>query len=353
MKLIFTSLLVVATLQPMVLAQVQTPISYLITGEVRDPQGKIACGVVVCAVPIVFNPTKQPEAQPCAASDRDGRFAIKLSRAGGYNLFYSGPDRQYLPQVNPFFRNPAIPIPQVSLSDSNIHATATVFMSPKNGRLTGKIFDAQTGLPVEGADFSMCHADNPRVCWHKGALADTGEFDVPAPHVPFTLRIKKARFYDWIGLSGAEGNTPITVPGGTKLELTPYLKRLPDAMSSAISESEKRTGVNLPAPVQLHPLENEVFDIYPRLTRLEWEAVEGAVSYSVEVDYCFGPGKGTKACIDAQPLNINNPSMSGIAGTVYDFHFVGAQWGRWRVWALDREGREGFKSSWRHFVYYR
>ena len=31
--------------------------------------------------------------------------------------------------------------------------------------------------------------------------------------------------------------------------------------------------------------------------------------------------------------------------------FVGAQPGRWRVWAVDKEGREGFKSPWRLFVY--
>jgi len=34
-----------------------------------------------------------------------------------------------------------------------------------------------------------------------------------------------------------------------------------------------------------------------------------------------------------------------------EFSFVGAQPGRWRVWAVDKEGREGFKSPWRRYVY--
>ena len=55
-----------------------------------------------------------------------------------------------------------------------------------------------------------------------------------------------------------------------------------------------------------------------------------------------------------QPFRMtNNPPTSGIVNTTYDFQFVGAQSGRWRVWALDKEGREGFKSAWRVFVYLR
>jgi len=44
--------------------------------------------------------------------------------------------------------------------------------------------------------------------------------------------------------------------------------------------------------------------------------------------------------------------MSGIVGTTYEFMFIGAQPGRWRV-AMDREGREGFKSPWRVFIHER
>jgi len=353
MRFLFTILLSAALTPPLFLVRAQTSPQYLITGEVRDPQGKPICGVSICATPVVFNPMR-PQGQVCTASDRDGKFAIKTGKAGGYNLFYYGPEQTYLPQFNPFFRNPSIPIPQVLLSDSNTHATANIFMSPRNGRLIGKSFDAQTGLPLEGVEFLMCHAANPAVCWRKSASAVNGEFDIPAPHVLFTLKIRKTGFRDWTGLTGEEGMSAVSVPAETKTEFILYLKRLPETIGSAINEAEKRLGLNLPAPIQLHPENNEVFDIYPRLTRLEWRAVEGAVSYRVDLDACQGHGKRMKSCVDPQTLSlITNRPMRSILDTSYDFNFIGAQWGRWRVWAIDKDGREGFKSPWRYFVYYR
>ncbi|PYS29477.1 MAG: hypothetical protein DMF75_17235, partial [Acidobacteria bacterium] len=58
-----------------------------------------------------------------------------------------------------------------------------------------------------------------------------------------------------------------------------------EAANRAISEAEKQTGINLPARKQLSPEDNHVFDIYPRLTKLEWEPVEGATWYAVELDF--------------------------------------------------------------------
>ena len=111
-------------------------------------------------------------------------------------------------------------------------------------------------------------------------------------------------------------------------------------------------GVNLAAPVQLSPANDTVFDHYPRLTKLKWSPVEGAASDSIEVDYCDGRQRQKPVCVNPQPLRMtNNPATSGIVSTTYEFFFVGAQRGRWRVCALDKVGREGFKSPWRSFVY--
>jgi hypothetical protein len=113
-------------------------------------------------------------------------------------------------------------------------------------------------------------------------------------------------------------------------------------------------GVNLPAPPQLSPADGATFDHFPRRTRLEWSPVEGAASYAVEVDYCEARGSRAGGCADPQPLASlmkNVPPTHGVKGTAYEFDFGGAQPGRWRVWAVDGEGREGFKSPWRRFVY--
>jgi hypothetical protein len=131
-----------------------------------------------------------------------------------------------------------------------------------------------------------------------------------------------------------------------------FLKRTEAAAEKTISETEKITGVNLIAPKQLSPANDTIFDHYPRRTKLNWSPVEGAVSYSVEVDYCEGGRRIQSVCRKPQPLKLtNNPPMLGITSTTYEFDFVGAQAGRWRVWAVDKEGREGFKTPWRRFVY--
>jgi hypothetical protein len=133
-----------------------------------------------------------------------------------------------------------------------------------------------------------------------------------------------------------------------------YLKRTKEAADVALSEAEKRAGVNLPAPHQLSPTDGTEFNIYPRTTKVEWEPVEGAVSYSVEIDFCRGGLPRDAGCQNPQPVRLSgNAPMTGITRTSYDFYFNGAQPGRWRVWAVDKEGREGFKSPWHGFIYFR
>jgi len=39
----------------------------------------------------------------------------------------------------------------------------------------------------------------------------------------------------------------------------------------------------------------------------------------------------------------------GGSSTTYTFNFVGAQPGRWRVWAVNGSGMPGSKSGWREF----
>jgi hypothetical protein len=101
----------------------------------------------------------------------------------------------------------------------------------------------------------------------------------------------------------------------------------------------------LPAPKLVSPEHLARFDHYPRTTVLVWEAVPGAAGYRVETDYQYS---GVWASEDH-----GYASAVDVAATTYTFSFVGAQPGRWRVWALDASGREGTKSEWREFVYSR
>ncbi len=111
--------------------------------------------------------------------------------------------------------------------------------------------------------------------------------------------------------------------------------------------ASKLIPLRLPKPVLISPKNNAVFSHYPRTTTLRWKPVPGAKSYIVEVD-CFHCCKPNKWCRDVRKVfHIKR----GIHSTHYTFKFVGAQPGRWRVWAVDKHNRPGFVSEWRYFKY--
>ena len=114
--------------------------------------------------------------------------------------------------------------------------------------------------------------------------------------------------------------------------------------ASVQAEPELETAA-LPAPKLVSPEDLSHFDHYPRTTVLVWKAVPGAAGYRVETDYQYGGKWASEDHGKAYAVEVT--------ATSYTFDFVGAQPGRWRVWAFDARGREGAKSEWREFVYSR
>jgi len=98
-------------------------------------------------------------------------------------------------------------------------------------------------------------------------------------------------------------------------------------------------------PTQLTPADGSVFSHYPRKTTLEWSAVPDAASYTVEIEFCSPEG-----CAD---WTKKYSPVTGLTTTSYTFDFVGAQPGRWRVWAVDASGQESPKTGWWEFRYTR
>jgi hypothetical protein len=345
LKLIATGLMLAA------LSVLSAQSTYVISGNVEDDAGRAACGVRVCAYASDFDPKKPGVFIPCALTDARGRFDIAVRKAGSYRLFYDYSEQGYLSPYLPFFRQPSAHVPEVTLDNTNVRASVNISMMPRNGLLVGKSIDALTGNPVESVEFVLCHAAHTEVCWQMGAKSSDGSFKIPAPHVPFTVRVKAEGYEDWLGPEGGVVASPLSVAPETKSEFTVFMKRTEASTGRALSDAEKQPGVYLPAPAQTAPADGAVFDYYPRLTKLEWSQVEGAVSYTVEVDYCSGETRDRAGCVNPQQHTALNPTTDRIVGITYEFNFVGAQPGRWRVWAVDKEGSEGFKSPWRRFVY--
>ncbi len=104
----------------------------------------------------------------------------------------------------------------------------------------------------------------------------------------------------------------------------------------------------LAAPTQLLPEEGEVFETYPRDTTLTWEAIDDAATYDVEID-CYHCCGWDQWCTDLEEPP--QTTAIGLTDATYDFSWVGAQPGRWRVRAVRSNGQEGKWSDWREFEY--
>ena len=106
---------------------------------------------------------------------------------------------------------------------------------------------------------------------------------------------------------------------------------------------------NLRTPILISPRNNTVFNNFPRKTTLRWKRVKGAVEYGVEID-CLGCCKAGKWCFD---VNRKAWKSTKTRNRSFTFNYVGAQSGRWRVWAIAKDGRKSPKSRWRKFRYTR
>lgn len=106
----------------------------------------------------------------------------------------------------------------------------------------------------------------------------------------------------------------------------------------------------LPAPILVSPFDRARFDVFPRETRLSWNSVQGATGYVVEVQAYIQTLDASGFLVKADYVTkfINRQTTNE-----YIFEFVGAQPGRWRVWAIDSKGNDGTKSEWRSFLYLR
>ena len=322
---------------------------YFIGGHLLDSNGTPACGFRVCAFSEDFDPAKPNVTVPCAISNARGEFSFAVSKPGRYKLFSDHLHNGYWPQQHPFLRDPTLPITEVIVDPNLPRTPITIYHARKNGLLVGRSVDTRTGQPVDNVHFVLCLIANPEICRTTESKHSDGEFRVAAPFAPFTFKAKSTGFKDWLGPRGEE-LVPINVVPGTTTQLNVLLIRQSDD-GSPVTEAEKLDGLHLPAPSQVAPEDGATYNHYPRSTKLEWSPVDGAVSYSVEIDYCRGV-REKRECVDPHLLTIkSNPSMHGLVGTEYQFLFVGAQPGRWRVWATDKDGREGFKSPWRLFFY--
>jgi len=154
-------------------------------------------------------------------------------------------------------------------------------------------------------------------------------------------------------VSAGEGSATVSIKlvsgigtyTSTTVKVCLYIGRGAQFSCKSFAYTKSWRTAQLPAPVQLSPANGTVFNNFPRITKLVWSAVRGAASYTVEIEFCLPVGCASNTV----PLQLK-PNLTA---TNYTFDFLGAQPGRWRVWAVDAAGQEGPISGWWEFRYTR
>ena len=105
----------------------------------------------------------------------------------------------------------------------------------------------------------------------------------------------------------------------------------------------------LPVPTQLTPPSGALLSGYPRLTTLQWSPIAdpSGVWYRAEIEF-QNPLNGLWLPL---PLEVYGSCGGHIVARSCQFTFVGANPGRWRVWAEDGAGNTSAKSDWWFFRY--
>ena len=332
--------------------------SYTINGELRDNAGRIFPGGNVCVLLEVSRGLNVRD-KICVESNAEGKFTIDISQPGTYQVIADKASEGYLPSYLPFYHDPKAALVEVTLGAGKTSQTVAVKMPPRSGLITGKVIDEATDQRVRSFVVWVWQARDPNARTREVVNGMSGMFRLFAPNEPFRLRVVADGYEEWvmgggvlISMAGAKkGPGSLLVPSGGKTEFAIYLKRKGPAPVDTATETNR-----LPAPVQLSPAANQVFDLFPRQTRLEWNPVAGAISYAVEVESCWARSPEEKKRLPDDGECTNPSSFAeqyGLHGTNYEFLFKGAQPGRWRVWAIDQNHHPGIKSPWRSFTYLR
>jgi hypothetical protein len=353
MKRMMTALPLIFVCLP-ALATAQT--LYAINGELRDDTGQLLAGAKVCAFQTTGKVVNVRD-RVCAESNAEGKFVIKLFQPGRYQIIAEKMSDGYMPSYLTFYRDPNASIPEITLSGENPNASVSVKLVPKSGRITGRVIDEATDLPVPDFVVWIWQARDVNARTHEVVRGQSGRFRIFAPNVPFRMRVVADGYEDWvmgggvlISSAGArKGPGSLLVRTGGNAEFAVYLKKKSPAPVDPTPDTNR-----LPAPTQLAPQSDQVFDVFPRNTKLEWNPVPGALSYGLEVESCWRrsaeeekrlPDDGE--CTNPSPFE----EKYGLHETTYEFIFKGAQPGRWRVWAIDQNHKPGIKSPWRKFTY--
>jgi hypothetical protein len=110
-----------------------------------------------------------------------------------------------------------------------------------------------------------------------------------------------------------------------------------------VSASSDRNFADL-KPVLRSPDDESIFDNFPRKVDLAWEPIPGAVTYQLETEIQVnGPVPNSIKWVSMYSTQVTENHATIV--------FNGANWGRWRIYAVSKVGEVTKKSNWRTFLF--
>ncbi len=303
---------------------------YSIKGKVVDDRGNpVPKARIQASLPYNVNGV--------AYSDDDGSFVIGVPRVGPYALTVVNTGLGSPSTYDRFYHPHDKSRPTVVVEEGRTTSAITLVLPARHATIKGAIVEAGSRRPVPSATIRLCRLDEPNYCSTTRLRDRSGSFNLAVIDGPFSVEISSEGYDPWF----------MTLRDGLRAGSS---RQLDIAIERESSASDMRSG-RLPAPDIVFPTDGEELFGFPRITKLQWSPVPDAASYSVELEGCQGNTK-EKGCFNSFPIALPRyPPMSGIKGTSYEFEFLGNQPGRYRIWAVDADGKPGKKTPWIVFYY--
>lgn len=349
MKKIALAVMIVALL--FIVGAAQSPrLELVVQGRVLDYEGHPVGGALVTAGPV--GPLKG--VVPTARSDAQGDFSIIVHQTGQFLVSAQKTGEGYASTSNPFYYPQTASAALVNVIEGQPTPNTTVQFGPKAGQLLLSVSDADTFEPLRNVTISLCRVEAPKYCHRTTNTVRINSSPkiigliyrepVLVPSGPFTLEVSADGYESAYGEDSSLAMQPLQIPSDTVKKMNIVLRKGHDDRSG-----------RLPAPQIVSPEDRKLLVNvpHPRKLTVQWGAVPGAATYTVEVEYCeWEAPDGGECRKGGHPLlGWREPPPSGIEGTKYELLFPGTQPGRWRVWAVDEKGRPGVKSPWTRFSY--
>jgi hypothetical protein len=312
-----------------------------VKGLILDFEGRPVAGASISVGPIA--PLKG--VMPMTKSNAHGEFSVVVHQTGQFLVVASKTADGYPSTGNLFYYPHTSTAALVTVLADQPAPYATVQFGPKAGKLLMRISDADTSEPLKIVTMSLCRIEAPKHCHRFKSEAVRDVHTVLAPSAPFTMEVSATSYQSAYGENSRDSEVEVfRIPSDTTKEMIVSMRKGTDDGPG-----------RLPAPRIVSPPDRAILlnVPYPRILTVEWGAVAGAATYTVEVEVCTWVAPDGGECKKGSfPLVAwRQPPPSGIEGTRYEFRFPGTQPGRWRVWAVDAQGRPGVKSPWTLFFY--